>query len=72
MIATKTKYTVEFVLEKDELEKYGVDIVEPSMDRGLIKADEKGVASWWYKSPTYSIEWKIIKKQDLYPKEKEK
>ncbi len=61
----KTKYTVEFVLDKDQLENGGVDIVEPSMDRGLIKADEEGVASWWYQSPSYAIEWKIIKKEEI-------
>ena len=56
------KYTVEFETETD-LEEYGIDIVEPSMDRGLIKADKDGIASWWYQSPNYAIEWKIIKKE---------
>jgi hypothetical protein len=58
------KYTVEFETE-DELEKYGIDIVEPSMERGLVKADKDGVASWWYQSPSYAIEWKIIKKEEV-------
>lgn len=64
----KTKYTVEFVLEKDQLEKYGLDIVEPSLNGGLIKADEEGIATWWYQSPSYKIEWKIIKKVDIKEK----
>ena len=51
----KTKYTVEFVLDKDQLENGGVDIVEPSMDRGLIKADEEGLSSCWYQNPSYAI-----------------
>jgi len=57
------RYTVEFETE-NELED-GIDIVEPSMERGLVKADEDGVASWWYQSPSYAIEWKVIKKEKL-------
>lgn len=56
------KYTVEFETETD-LEEYGIDIVEPSMERGLVKADKDGIASWWYQNPSYAIEWKIIKKE---------
>jgi len=58
----KTKYTVEFTLEDETLED-GLDIVEPSVERGLIKADEKGVATWWYQSSDYKISWNILKKE---------
>lgn len=60
----KTKYTVEFTLEDQTLED-GIDIVEPSMERGLIKADEEGVATWWLQSPSYKISWNILKKEKL-------
>jgi len=59
----KYKYTVEF--ETEDVLENGIDIVEPSMERGLVKADEDGVASWWYQSPNYAIEWKVIKKEEL-------
>ncbi len=58
----KTKYTVEFTLEDQTLED-GIDIVEPSAERGLIKADEEGVATWWYQNPSYKISWNILKKE---------
>jgi len=45
----------------DELES-GIDIVEPSVEHGLVKADENGVARWWFGSPSYAIEWKVISK----------
>ena len=62
----KYKYTVEFEAEEDldNPDQYdAIDIVEPSAERGLITADKNGVASWWYKSPNYAIEWKILKKE---------
>ena len=64
----KYKYTVEFESEHDLLAegdgKYDpIDIVESSMERGSICADKNGVASWWYQSPSYAIEWKILKKE---------
>ncbi len=64
----KYKYTVEFESEHDlmatEDGKYDpIDIVEPSMDRGTICADKNGVASWWYQSPSYAIDWKILKQE---------
>lgn len=63
----KYKYTVEFESEHDLMAcgdgKYDpIDIVESSLERGLVCADKEGVASWWYGSPSYAIEWKIIKK----------
>ncbi len=60
----KTKYTVEFTLDDQTLED-GIDIVEPSLERGLIKADEEGVATWWHKIPSYKISWNIIKKESV-------
>jgi len=60
----KTKYTVEFTLEDETLED-GLDIVEPSVERGLIKADEEGIATWWYQSSDYKISWKILKKESI-------
>jgi len=63
---TKYKYTVTFESEHDidNPEQFDcIDIVEPSTERGLINADNKGVASWWYGNPSYAIEWKIIKKE---------
>lgn len=64
----KYKYTIEFESEHDLLEHEGydpIDIVDPSMDRGTICADKNGVASWWYQSPSYAIEWKIIKQEEI-------
>ena len=62
----KYKYTVEFESEHDidNPDQYDpIDIVESSMERGLLCADKDGVASWWYQSPSYAIEWKILKKE---------
>ena len=66
----KYKYTVEFESEHNLLAegdgKYDpIDIVEPSMERGMITASKNGVASWWYKSPTWKIQWKILKQEKL-------
>lgn len=69
-MATKYKYTVTFESERDLLAegsgKYDpIDIVESSMERGLVCADKDGVASWWYGSPSYAISWKILKQEVL-------
>jgi len=66
----KYKYTVEFESEHDLMAfgdgKYDpIDIVESSLERGLVRADKEGVASWWYGSASYAIEWKIIKKEKI-------
>lgn len=69
------KYTVEFESEHDLLEHDGydpIDIVESSLERGTICADKNGVASWWYKCPSYAIEWKIIRQQVVKKKEVKK
>ena len=70
----KYKYIVEFESEHDLLaegdgEYNPIDIVDPSMEGGIVSADKNGVGSWWYGSPSYAIEWKIISQQEITIKE---
>ncbi len=64
----KYKYTVEFESEHDLLAEGDgnydpIDIIEPSVQ--VVTASKHGVGSWWYGTPSYAIEWKIIKKEEI-------